>query len=668
MNTIGAATLANSLLRAAEILRGKLDASENSQIISAMLLLKWASDQPGQLAVPERARWNRLADHRISSPSGALNEALAALVDNNSDLLEEVSHYLDSTKKLGRREASELIFFFDQISLKTTDLQFEDVVGRAYDQVIERLADAAGKRGGDFYTPRSVIQLMVRLARLKSGQSVYDPFAGSGGMLTSAAKYVAERAGEHGALDLFAQEVNRATCGVARLNLLFHGAGRADIRCGDTLANPLHSIDDEHLQRFDRILTNPPFSVNYLQDDVNFPERMRYGWTRKSDLMFVQHVLSTLAPDGIGVMVTPHGVLFRGGTEKDIRRGIILDGRIEALIGIGPNVFHGTSIPACILVLRGENEAARATQDVLFINAEHEITTGRSRNHLDPRHIEKIVHAFQERRKIPHFSRVVSLEEISSNDFNLNIRHYVDPSPSPTRHADSQALLFGGVPKSEFEAQRKHFQAFGIDAADLFAFNERGDDRSSALETPHHLQFPPHGFEAVVDKIPRWAAASEHMLLGRLRAWLNRTRPEFASLGSHTLPVVRDELMKSFRSELLPLTILDEYQLIGVFADWWAANHDGIREMSRTLQDAATRPGMIEMTQRTSSLDALEEDLVARVKYLVAAEREKLVEVYRHWGDLYGTSLRDLEKMRKMSADRMKSRLRELGYDWPDGV
>lgn len=652
MCAMSAGNLTEKILNAVDLLRGRMDPSAYSDVLSAMLLLKWASDQPGQLEVPERARWKHVVERGDNFPTEVLHDALTVLVDSNHGILKGLFGDLDFRRRLSRPEAMKLIKHFDEIPLKPGNLKFDDVVGQAYEQVLAAFADAAGKRGGEFYTPRSVIQLMVRLARPERGQSVCDPFAGSGGMLTCAEEYVAERVGRHGELTLFAQEVNAATCGIARLNLLFHGTPDASVRCGDTLANPLHVTDDGRLRLFDRILTNPPFSMNFQREEVSFPERMRYGWTsRKADLMSVQHVLATLAPDGIGVVVTPHGMLFRGGTEADIRRALVLEDRIEAVIGIGPNVFHGTAIPACVLVLRGSGGAPRGERGVLFINAEREITTGRTRNQLDPRHVEKIATAFHERREIPHFSRVVSIEEIASDDFNLNIRRYVDSNPSAWKRLSSQALVFGGVPKAEVEAQRKHFRAFGIDVADLFA-----------SEGPGHLEFPPQGFEAAAEKIPEWAAASQRRFLSRLHGWLESERPSLVNLDARALPAARQQLMGSFRRELLPAAILDEYQLVGVFADWWAAHHDELRELSRaSLRQGAGSPDVIDI-QRNATVDMLEMDLIMRVTKLVSLERQAVVGIYLSWGDRYGTSLLELEQRHQTAAARLKSRLRKLGY------
>ncbi|GLY64747.1 type I restriction-modification system subunit M [Amycolatopsis taiwanensis] len=652
MRRISAADLTEHILKAADLLRGKMDAADYSHVISAILLLKWASDQHWQLEVPEPARWNHIMESTYRSPDEALNEALAALSKSNRPVLDELFWDLDFTRRLSHTEAQQLIWHFNAISLKVEDLKFDDVVDRAYDQALGAFADAAGKKGGEFYTPRSVIELMVRLADPRPGQSVCDPCAGSGGMLTGAEQYVAEHTGRRGELALFGQDVNAATCATARLNLLFHRIRGASLRCGDTLANPLHVTDDGRLRRFDRILTNPPFSLQYQRQEVRFSERMRYGWTSKSDLMFVQHVLATLAPDGLGVVVAPQGALFRGGAEAEIRRGIVQDDRLEAVIGIGPNVFHGTSVPACLLVLRGLNGAHAQKRGVLFINAEHEITTGRSRNYLAPRHVEKIAATFHAWREIPHFSRIVSIEEIGSSDFNLNVRRYVDPAPAVRMRLNSHSLLFGGVPRADVEAQRDRFRAFGIEVTDLFDLHE-----------PSQLMFPPCGYEATAEKIPPLAESSENEFLSRVRGWLESERPAAINFDARMLPVARRHLMESFLKNLLPAAILDEHQLGGVFADWWADQYDSLRELNRIglSQDA----GHLEGKLHGRILELIEENLTARIKNIVALERQKLVDIYRSWGDRYGTSLLDLEKRRETAEARLRSRLRALGYPWP---
>ncbi|WP_327168493.1 class I SAM-dependent DNA methyltransferase [Streptomyces subrutilus] len=658
--------MARALFGAADVLRGKMDASQYRDVVSGMLVLKRASDQPGILHVPERARWSHIVGYKGKALGHELNEALWELERSNREVLEGVFEALDFDRRLGRAELSALVDQFDHIPLSDDDLEFGDVVGRAYDLILSAFADSAGKRGGEFFTPRSVVRLMVHLVRPQEGQSVYDPFAGSGGMLIQASQYIDEHGGEGADLALFGQEVNSATWATAQLNLLLHGITDSSVLCGDTLADPLHSLEDGHLRRFDCVLTNPPFSMNYSEKEVRHPERMKYGWTpgqgKKADLMNVQHVLATLRPDGIGAVVIPHGVLFRGGAEAEIRQGIVEDARLEAVIGIGPNVFHGTTIPACILVLRGTNGTpADQRGQVLFINAEREVVTGRSQNRLEPQNVEKIVGAFREWADIPGFSRVVSLDEIAANDFNLNIRRYVDASPPADPPLDVRAALSGGVPRSEVDAEAKKFHVFGIGLADLFT--PQGSD---------YLDFLSEGCEATAARIPGLAVVRERDFTDHCRAWWNGMESRIADLaGTGKLLMLRPRLMASFREELLAEEILDRYQLAGVFAAWWSDRHDDLRSLDhrgfsgvidRWAAADGQRSHLPETLARERVLDVLGDDLRTRLERLVAAERQGLVDVYRSWGDRYATSLTDLERQSDDAAARLRARLKELGY------
>ncbi|WP_405012214.1 N-6 DNA methylase [Kitasatospora sp. NBC_01539] len=658
--------LTQELIGAADILRRRVDVSEYVDIVSGILLLKRVSDQPGILHVSDRACWQHIIHYGTKAPGHALNEALWELERDNPDALGGVFETVDFDRRLGRAELKALIDHFDRIPLGDDDLEFSDVVGRAYDEVLGWFADQAGKKGTEFYTPRSVVRLMVEMARPKEGMSVYDPFLGSGGMLIQAKEYVEEHDGDSADLSLFGQEVNVATWSTARLNLLLHGIADASVLRGDTLAEPLHILGNEQLRHFDRVLANPPFSMNYIKKDVHHPERMKYGWTpeqgKKSDLMTVQHVLSVLRPDGMGAVVTPYGVLFRGGAEAEIRRGIVDDGRLEAVIGIGPNVFYGTSIPACILVLRGDGETPADERDnVLFINAEREVVTGRTQNRLEPQNVEKIVGAFRERADIPGFSRAVTRHEIADNDFNLSIRRYVDATPPAAPMLDVRAALFGGVPRQEVEEEGHRFSAFGIAPADLFVQKDLD-----------YFSFPADGYEAAAERIHDLAAPSEQRFVGHCHWWWEEAGARIADLaGTRRLFMLRSRLMASFRERLLPLEILDQYQLTGIFAAWWAGRQDDLRSLDHrgflgVIDRWAVADGgasdFTDALAREQVLEVLGEDLRSRVEQLVAAERQGLVDLYRSWGDRYATSLVDLERQNEAAAARLRFRLRELGY------
>jgi len=407
---------------------------------------------------------------------------------------------------------------------------------------------------------------MVQLLKPAEGMRIYDPCVGSGGMLILSKQYVEEHSGNPKNLRLFGQDNNGGVWAICKMNMLLHGIADAEIENEDTLANPQHKEGGE-LMRFDRVISNPPFSQNYSRDGLKFPERFNYGFCpesgKKADLMFAQHMLSVLRSHGMMATVMPHGVLFRGGAEKDIRQGFIQDDILEAVIGLPPNLFYGTGIPACILVMRAKGaKPAQRRGKVLFINADAEYHTGRAQNYLRPEHIEKIVSTFEAFVDVPGYAAVVSKEELAANDYNCNIRRYADNAPAPEPH-DVRAHLLGGVPKVEVEAKQQLFAAHGFDASAVFV--ERDKDYLDFA-----LTFTERGQIKTALESNMGIIAQEGRLKDAFNNWWQLHELRLRQLPmTKDLMAIRREFLASFAEALRPVGLLDRFQVDGVIASWW---------------------------------------------------------------------------------------------------
>lgn len=442
------------LWKSADILRGKIDSSDYKKYIFGLLFFKRISDvwdeeyarvmaeyndetiaradYNHRFQVPKECRWS-VVEERAENIGKKLNEIFDKLANANSPKLDRIFDDLDFANKdrFPNETLQRLINHFSQYNFADSYVS-SDILGDAYEYLIKQFAADAGKKGGEFYTPREVERVIVQILKPHKKDHIYDPTVGSGGFLLEAFHHLKEKEGESVArtLYLYGQEINIGTYAIAKINMFLHGLDSADIQRGDTLANPQFLNPNGSLQTFDIVVANPPYSVKDWEYEIFKNDKHGrlegYDTPPKSnaDYAFVLHIVRSMNSNGRAGIVLPHGALFRGGSEGRIREQILKHDLVEAVIALPPKLFYGTGIPAAVVIFN-RNKSPERQGKVLFIDAERDFSEGKNQNSLRYQDIQKIVKSCESFEDSDGYARAVDQKEISHNGYDLNVRRYV---------------------------------------------------------------------------------------------------------------------------------------------------------------------------------------------------------------------------------------------------
>ena len=440
------------LSKAAWILKGPVDASDFKIYIFPLLFFKRISDvydeefqsalkesegdeeyaslpEFHRFVIPKECHWNDVRE-TTTNLGLAIEKALRGIEQANQDFLYGIfgDAQWSNKNKLSDRLLIDLIEHFSQYNLSNSMVD-PDMLGQAYEYLIKHFADLTNKKAGEFYTPRSVVHLLGLVLDPHEGETIYDPACGTGGMLLECVGHLKENNEDYRTLKLFGQEKNLTSSSIARMNMFLHGIEDFSIMRGDTLRNPAF-FEADGLKTFDCVIANPPFSLQDWGEEnwVNDPYgRNIAGVPPKSngDMAWVQHMIKSMNSSGRMTVVLPHGALFRKNAEGKIRKALIEQDLLEAVIGLGPNIFYGTQLAACVLIFRQNKEASRKKK-VIFIDGSDQVRVGRAQNYLEENHVQQLFEWYTAFENIENYVKVVSYEEIAENDFNLNIPLYVE--------------------------------------------------------------------------------------------------------------------------------------------------------------------------------------------------------------------------------------------------
>ena len=678
--------LYSSLWKSCDELRGGMDASQYKDYILTLLFVKYVTDKaksdPNSLIeVPERGSFDYLLTLRGDKEIGdKTNKAIEALAKAN-DLAGVITLAdFNDPNKLGDGKAMQdrltrLVTIFNDLDFRGSRAEGDDLLGDAYEYLMRHFATESGKSKGQFYTPAEVSRVLAKIVGIGSAtgqtQTVYDPTCGSGSLLLKAADEA-----PHG-ITVYGQERDNATWALARMNMILHGNATAEIRKGNTIVDPRFVVGAQ-LMIFDYIVMNPPFSDKAwstgLEHDYGRFDGFGTPPQKNGDYAFLLHAVKSLKSTGKAAVILPHGVLFRGNAEADIRRNLLRRGYVKGIIGLPPNLFYGTGIPACIVVLDKEN--AQARKGVFMIDASKGFMKDGPKNRLRSQDSHKIVDVFNNQIEVERYSRMVPLHEIAgdANDYNLNIPRYIDTS-EPEDLQDLDAHVNGGIPERDIDALGSYWDAFPALRAALFKPNRPGYvDLAVEAGQVQRTSLDSAEFQAFTETVRETAAT-----------WFEAHRPALAAIKMDTRPndlidAIGDDLLARFEGTVL----LDEYDVYEQLMTYWHATmHDDVYLIMNEGWTGGAKPrvalndkerGLAETPDLTVGsgrgsakykMDLIPPDLIvaryfpaeqARVDELTVAANEaaaalqEYLEEHAVEGGLLAEALTDAEKVTKVSA------------------
>ncbi|MGY6217668.1 type I restriction-modification system subunit M [Methylolobus aquaticus] len=577
--------LYSSLWKSCDELRGGMDASQYKDYVLVLLFVKYVSDKyendpDALIEIPFGGSFADMVKAKGDKEIGdRMNKIVGRLADANDNLKGAINVAdFNDENKLGRGKEmvdrlTKLVAIFEGLDFGQNRAEGDDLLGDAYEYLMRHFATESGKSKGQFYTPAEVSRVMAMVIGLDQAhspkQSIHDPTCGSGSLLLKAHDEAKGRTGLD--LALYGQEMDNATSALARMNMVLHDCPTAEIWQGNTLAAPHFKNPLGGLQTFDYVVANFPFSnknwTSGLHPENDLYNRFEYGIppAKNGDFAFLLHILTVLKSTGKGAVIHPHGVLFRGGAEAAIRRNIVRQGFILGIIGLPPNLFYGTGIPACVLVL--DKEGAVGRKGLFMVDASKGYRKDGNKNRLRAQDIHKIVDTFNRQQEIPKYSRLVPLAEIEANDYNLNLPRYIDSS-EPEDLQDIEAHLKGGIPNRDLDGLAAFWDVMPSLRAELFSplVPEDGSEVRAGYSA---LTVEASQIKAAIFEHPEFAAFKQRVA-ALFEDWKSAHAPLLRDLKQGDRPkTLIDTLSERLLDAFRPAPLLDPYDIYQHLMDYW---------------------------------------------------------------------------------------------------